>query len=55
MVELIPYFAGLIMLLFGTAFYLAMITFRGLTEEKEDPLPQKLNPAAATPNPRDKE
>lgn len=46
MVELIPYFAALIMLLFGAGFYLAMISFRGLTEEKKDPLPQKPNPAA---------
>lgn len=34
MVEYIPYFAGLIMVLFGIAFYSAMLTFRKMTEEK---------------------
>jgi hypothetical protein len=44
MVELIPYFAAFIMLLFGAAFYVAMITFRRLTEEEYDSLPQKPPP-----------
>lgn len=35
MVDLIPYFAGLIMILFGIAFYSAMATFRKLANESE--------------------
>ena len=35
MVELIPYFAGLIMVLFGIAFYSAMSAFRKLANESE--------------------
>jgi hypothetical protein len=44
MVEYIPYFAAFIMLLFGAAFYAAMTTFRKLTEEDYDRLPQ-ISPA----------
>ncbi len=35
MVELIPYFAGLIMVLFGIAFYSAMSAFRKMAKTTE--------------------
>ena len=35
MVELIPYFAGFIMVLFGIAFYSAMAAFRTLAKTSE--------------------
>lgn len=35
MVELIPYFAGLIMVLFGIGFYSAMVAFRKLAKTSE--------------------
>lgn len=34
MVEYIPYFAAVIMVIFGIAFYSAMLTFRKMTDEK---------------------
>ena len=36
MVEYIPYFAAVIMIIFGIAFYSAMLTFRKMTEEKPE-------------------
>lgn len=44
MVELIPYFAALIMCLFGVAFISAMWTFRRLSKEKSEKPP--ISPAA---------
>ncbi len=35
MVELLPYFAGLIMVLFGIAFYSAMAAFREMARSDE--------------------
>lgn len=35
MVELIPYFAALIMVMFGVAFYSAMSAFRRMAKETE--------------------
>jgi hypothetical protein len=35
MVELIPYFAALIMVMFGVAFYSAMSAFRKMAKETE--------------------
>jgi len=35
MVELLPYFAGFIMIIFGIAFYSAMLAFRKVAKDSE--------------------
>jgi len=52
MVEYIPYFAAAIMVIFGIAFYSAMLTFRSMTDEDVEKLPQ-VPPTGSNPAPDD--
>lgn len=48
MVELIPYFAGLIVVLFGIGFYAALVSFRKMADASEESTAKEEAAAAAT-------